>query len=39
MIMNWLNRISDPLPILLLWTTAAAFVVGGRHCCTADCTP
>ncbi len=27
MIMNWLNRVGDPLPIALLWTTAGAFVV------------
>ena len=27
--MNWLNRIADPRPIVLLWTTAAAFVVLG----------
>ncbi len=29
MLMNWLTRIGDPLPIALLWTTAAAFVVIG----------
>jgi ABC-2 type transport system permease protein len=29
MIMNWLTRVGDPLPIALLWTTAAAFVVMG----------
>lgn len=29
MLMNWLTRIADPLPILLLWTTAGAFVVIG----------
>lgn len=29
MIMNWLQRVGDPLPILLLWTTAPAFVVLG----------
>lgn len=29
MLMNWLTRIGDPLPIALLWTTAAAFVVMG----------
>jgi ABC-2 type transport system permease protein len=29
MIMNWLTRVADPLPIALLWTTAAAFVVMG----------
>lgn len=29
MIMNWLTRVSDPLPIALLWSTAAAFVVMG----------
>ncbi len=29
MVMNWLVRVSDPLPIALLWTTAAAFVVFG----------
>lgn len=29
MLMNWLNQIADPLPIVLLWTTAPAFVVLG----------
>jgi len=29
MVMNWLNRVGDPLPVYLLWTTAAAFVVIG----------
>jgi ABC-2 type transport system permease protein len=29
MIMNWLTRTADPLPILLLWTTAGAFIVMG----------
>ncbi|HTS89061.1 MAG TPA: hypothetical protein VMG41_11265 [Gemmatimonadales bacterium] len=29
MIMNWLERVADPLPIALLWTTAPAFVVLG----------
>jgi ABC-2 type transport system permease protein len=29
MLMNWLHRVADPLPILLLWTTAPAFVVMG----------
>ncbi len=29
MLMNWLNQVADPLPIVLLWTTAAAFVVLG----------
>lgn len=29
MVMNWLVKVSDPLPIALLWTTAAAFVVFG----------
>ena len=29
MMMNWLGRIADPLPILLLWTTAPALVVLG----------
>ena len=29
MVMNWLVKISDPLPIALLWTSAAAFVVLG----------
>lgn len=29
MLMNWLTRIGDPLPIVLLWTTAGAFVVMG----------
>ena len=29
MLMNWLTRVGDPLPIALLWTTAGAFVVIG----------
>jgi ABC-2 type transport system permease protein len=29
MIMNWLNRVGDPLPIVLLWSTAAAFITLG----------
>ncbi|HET8648581.1 MAG TPA: hypothetical protein VFL95_00955, partial [Gemmatimonadales bacterium] len=29
MVMNWLHRVADPLPIALLWTTAGAFVVMG----------
>ncbi|HEY3933014.1 MAG TPA: hypothetical protein VGL65_00180 [Gemmatimonadales bacterium] len=29
MIMNWLTRVADPLPIALLWTTAGALVVIG----------
>jgi len=29
MVMNWLQRVADPLPVLLLWTTAPAFVVLG----------
>lgn len=29
MVMNWLTRVSDPLPILLLWSTAAAFITMG----------
>jgi ABC-2 type transport system permease protein len=29
MVMNWLERVADPLPIVLLWTTAAAFVTMG----------
>jgi ABC-2 type transport system permease protein len=29
LVMNWLGRIADPLPIALLWTTAGAFVVLG----------
>ncbi|HEV8195094.1 MAG TPA: hypothetical protein VGP87_00535, partial [Gemmatimonadales bacterium] len=28
-LMNWLLRIGDPLPIVLLWTTAGAFIVIG----------
>ena len=28
-LMNWFLRIGDPLPILLLWSTAAAFIVIG----------
>ena len=30
-IMNWLLRVADPLPLALLWTTAAAFVVIGAY--------
>jgi ABC-2 type transport system permease protein len=29
MLMNWLNQIADPLPVVMLWTTAPAFVVLG----------
>jgi ABC-2 type transport system permease protein len=29
MVMNWLLQIADPLPVILLWTTAPAFVVLG----------
>ncbi len=29
MVMNWLQHVADPLPIVLLWTTAGAFVVLG----------
>ena len=29
LLMNWLTRVGDPLPIALLWTTAGAFVVMG----------
>lgn len=29
MLMNWLTRLADPLPIALLWSTAGAFVVMG----------
>jgi ABC-2 type transport system permease protein len=29
MLMNWLNRVADPLPVVLLWTSAPAFVVLG----------
>lgn len=28
-LMNWLLRIRDPLPLLLLWTTAGSFIVIG----------
>ena len=28
-LMNWLLRIRDPLPLILLWTTAGAFIVIG----------
>ncbi len=28
-IMNWLTRVGDPLPIALLWSTAGAFLVFG----------
>jgi ABC-2 type transport system permease protein len=29
LVMNWLDRVADPLPILLLWSTAASLVVLG----------
>jgi ABC-2 type transport system permease protein len=29
MLMNWLTRVADPLPIALLWTTAGASIVMG----------
>ena len=29
MVMNWLTRVADPLPIVLLWSTAAAMTVLG----------
>lgn len=29
MLMNWLTRVADPLPVVLLWTTAPAFIVLG----------
>jgi ABC-2 type transport system permease protein len=29
MVMNWLQHVADPLPIVMLWTTAAALVVLG----------
>lgn len=29
MVMNWLTRVADPLPVALLWSTAGAFVVMG----------
>ncbi len=29
MIMNWLTRVADPLPVVLLWSTAGTFVVVG----------
>jgi ABC-2 type transport system permease protein len=29
MIMNWLQHVADPLPITLLYTTAAAFIIMG----------
>jgi len=29
MLMNWLHRVADPLPVVLLYTTAAAFVIMG----------
>lgn len=28
-IMNWLQHVGDPLPLVLLWTTAGAFIVLG----------
>ncbi|HET9274607.1 MAG TPA: hypothetical protein VFN96_00905, partial [Gemmatimonadales bacterium] len=28
-LMNWLLRVADPLPLILLWSTAAAFIVMG----------
>ncbi len=27
--MNWLGRVADPLPLILLWTTAGSFIVLG----------
>jgi ABC-2 type transport system permease protein len=29
MLMNWLGRVADPLPVVLLYTTAAAFIIMG----------
>jgi ABC-2 type transport system permease protein len=29
MLMNWLHHVADPLPVVLLYTTAAAFVIMG----------
>src|SRR5690606_552395 len=29
MVMNWLTRVGDPLPVVLLWSTAGTFVVIG----------
>ncbi|MGH7585116.1 MAG: putative ABC transporter permease subunit [Gemmatimonadales bacterium] len=29
MVMNWLQRVADPLPVLLLWSTAGAMAVFG----------
>ena len=29
MLMNWLQHVADPLPVVLLYTTAAAFVIMG----------
>jgi ABC-2 type transport system permease protein len=29
MVMNWLQRVADPLPVVLLWTTAPALIVLG----------
>ncbi len=29
MVMNWLQNVADPLPIVLLWSSAAAFLVLG----------
>ena len=37
-VMNWLTRVGDPLPIALLWSTAGAFVVFGRPGCTSGST-
>jgi ABC-2 type transport system permease protein len=37
-IMNWLTRVGDPLPIALLWSTAGAFLVFGAALHT-DSTP
>lgn len=28
-IMNWLERVADPLPLILLWSTAGSFIVLG----------
>ncbi len=29
MVMNWLTQVADPLPVVLLWTTAPALIVMG----------
>ena len=36
MVMNWLTRVADPLPVVLLWTTRAGLRGAGRPAPPAD---